>query len=125
MGPDRTVTWSGPGPRSAVWRCLAYSLLILERLVLCHCYRDNSFPGGVHVFLQRPSEIIKRLKCGPGVRSEIQVGSQRILERSIILLWFRFGRQRANSFLTALLDTILDALLAVPLPWHCDFQALL
>jgi hypothetical protein len=30
---------------------MAYSLLILERLVLCQCYRDNSFPGGVHVFL--------------------------------------------------------------------------
>ena len=63
--------------------CMAYSLPILERLVLCQCYRDNSFPGGVHVFLQRPSEIIKRLKCGRGVRSEIRVGSQRILERSI------------------------------------------
>ena len=62
---------------------MAYSLLILDRLVLCQCYRDNSFPGGVHVFLQRPSEIIKRLKCGRGIRSEIRVGSQRILERTI------------------------------------------
>ena len=32
---------------------MAYSLPILERLVLCQCYRDKSFPVGVHVFLQR------------------------------------------------------------------------
>ena len=71
---------------------MAYSLLILDRLVLCQCYRDNSFPGGVHVFLQRPSEIIKRLKCGRGIRSEIRVGSQRILERTgldlLYVIWF-------------------------------------
>ena len=30
-------------------RISAYSLLILERLVLCQCYRHNSFPGGVLV----------------------------------------------------------------------------
>ena len=73
---------------------MAYSLLILDRLVLCQCYRDNSFPGGVHVFLQRPSEIIKRLKCGRGVRSEIRVGSQRILERSICVALPTYGRTR-------------------------------
>ena len=54
---------------------MAYSLLILERLVLCQCYRDNSFPGGVHVFLQRPSEIIKRGRVG--VASDLRSESVR------------------------------------------------
>ena len=38
-------------PTASVSLPMAYSLLISDRLVFCKCYRDNSYPGGVHVFL--------------------------------------------------------------------------
>ena len=50
--------------------CL-WPILIFKLYLFCQCYRDNSFLGGVHVFLQRPTRETKkkRLKCGRDVTS--------------------------------------------------------
>ena len=48
MGPDRTITWSGPRPRSAVWRCLIYTVHWVAPFHLSWVLTQN-VPHGVHV----------------------------------------------------------------------------